>query len=216
MPNIQYQMSTVVSEWLFGWDDTPGIVSVWADADGRATVWRRVDGAVVREDTRFQPWALVSDIDGLTAADVSWRELDGPGELRFHVSAASGRALSSALLAAAATRGVQAAHVSELDKGDVCMLPPEEQYLVATGRTYFKGLAFDDLRRLQFDLETTGLDAARDRILLIAVRHPDGRVEFIEDDVEGAMIRRLAETIRAADPDVIENHNLHEIGRAHV
>lgn len=208
----------VVSEWLFGWDDTPGIVSVWADADGRAMVWRRVDGAVVREDVRFHPWALVRDIDGLTSADVSWRELDGPGELRFHVSAADGRTLSSALLAAAAARGHQADHVSELDKGDVLMLPPEEQYLVATGRTYFKGLTFDDLRRLQFDLETTGLDPKRDRILLVAVRHPDGRVEFIEagdtsaaspDDVEAAMIRRLADTIRAADPDVIENHNLH-------
>ena len=21
-------------EWLWGWDDTPGIVSVWAEADG--------------------------------------------------------------------------------------------------------------------------------------------------------------------------------------
>jgi hypothetical protein len=40
----------------------------------------------------------------------------------------------------------------------VLVLPPEEQYLVATGRTYFRGLAFDDLHRLQFDLETTGLD----------------------------------------------------------
>jgi len=34
-------------ESLFGWDATPGIVSVWADHDGQALVWRRVDGAVV-------------------------------------------------------------------------------------------------------------------------------------------------------------------------
>jgi hypothetical protein len=26
-------------EWVWGWDSTPGIVSVWADLDGRATVW---------------------------------------------------------------------------------------------------------------------------------------------------------------------------------
>lgn len=137
----------MVSEWLFGWDDTPGIVSVWADPDGRAMVWRRIGGAVVREDVRFQPWALVRDTDGLMPVDVSWRELDGPGELRFHVSAADVRTLSAALLAAAASRGIQAEHVSALDKSDVLMLPPEEQYLVATGRTYFKGLAFDDLCR---------------------------------------------------------------------
>ena len=56
-------------------------------------------------------------------------------------------------------------------------LPPEEQYLVATGRTYFRELSFDELHRLQFDLETTGLDAERDRIFLIAVRDPSGRTE---------------------------------------
>ena len=35
--------------------------------------------------------------------------------------------------------------------------------------------AFDELRRLQFDLETTGLDPARDRIFMVAMRDPDGR-----------------------------------------
>lgn len=28
-------------EWLWGWDATPGIVSVWAEPDGIALVWRR-------------------------------------------------------------------------------------------------------------------------------------------------------------------------------
>ena len=74
-------------EWLFGWDPTPGIVSVWADGNGRATVWRRVNGALVTEQARFRPWMLVDDITGLNDSDVSWRELDGPGALRFHVSA---------------------------------------------------------------------------------------------------------------------------------
>ena len=31
-------------EWLWGWDPTPGIVSVWAERDGRALVWRRAPG----------------------------------------------------------------------------------------------------------------------------------------------------------------------------
>ena len=33
---------SIPTEWLWGWDPTPGIVSVWADAYGHATVWRRV------------------------------------------------------------------------------------------------------------------------------------------------------------------------------
>ena len=34
-------MTTREDEWLWGWDETPGIVSVWAEPDGRAFVWRR-------------------------------------------------------------------------------------------------------------------------------------------------------------------------------
>ena len=45
---------------------------------------------------------------------------------------------------------------------------PATTTIVATGRTYFRERAFDDLRRLQHDLETTGLDAARDRIFDVA------------------------------------------------
>ena len=55
-------------------------------------------------------------------------------------------------------------HIRDLE-GSVLVLPPEEQYLVASGRTYFRDLVFDDLRRMQIDLETTGLDPQHDRIL---------------------------------------------------
>jgi hypothetical protein len=43
--------TTREDEWLWGWDPTPGIVSVWAEGDGRASVWRRLPdtGVVVRE-----------------------------------------------------------------------------------------------------------------------------------------------------------------------
>jgi len=182
-------------EWLWGWDETPGIVSVWAEADGRAVVWRRVAGELVREEERFRPWVLV---DRPVQADgVRCEELAGPGSLRYLVSAEDGRTLA------------QAGRWRELGKASALVLPPEEQYLVATGRTYFRGLKFDELRRMQFDLETTGLDAECDRIFLIAVRDPGGAAETLEDDDEARLIHRLVERVRAVDPDVIENHNLH-------
>ena len=186
-----------------GWDSTPGIVSVWAEWDGRASVWRRTpdSGALVREDVRFRPWVLLDSLEplGAPSGHFRYRELDGPGALRFLVSADDGRRLRP---------------LKDLGKDRVLVLPPEEQYLVATGRTYFRGLSFDALHRLQFDLETTGLDAAVDRIFMIAVRHPDGTVRVLEaagDDAasEAELIRRLVVAIAAADPDVIENHNLH-------
>jgi DNA polymerase, archaea type len=221
--------SPAPDDWLWGWDPTPGIVSVWADHTGLATVWRRLrdTGELVREEARFRPWLVLDRLDDLAHLDrglapdgdpdarVTWRELEGPGPLRFHVSANDGRDLARAVLQGASRRlGRPVDHLRELGKTTVIALPPDEQYLVATGRTYFRDLAFDDLRRMQFDLETTGLSAERSRIFMIAVRHPSGAEEVLEatgrgDAGEADLIRRLVETVTAADPDVIENHNLH-------
>ena len=211
--------SQTANEWLWGWDPTPGIVSVWAEDDGVATVWRRIaeTGELVCERERFRPWLLLDRLDDIQAsgAPVTYRELEGPGALRYLVSADDGKTLAAAVLEGAARRmGRRISHLRELGKEAVLVLPPEEQYLVASGRTYFRGLLFDQLQRLQFDLETTGLDADRDRIFMIAVRDPGGRATVLEtnaqgDEGEAALIRQLVASIQAADPDVIENHNLH-------
>jgi DNA polymerase elongation subunit (family B) len=203
-------------EWLWGWDPTPGIVSVWADIDGRATVWRRLaaTGELVREEARFRPWMLIDRLDGIEQL-VTYRELDGPGALRYLVSADDGQTLTSAVLHAASKRlSRRVGHPRELGKEAVLSLTPEEQYLVATGRTYFRDLTFDQLHRMQFDLETTGLDPECDRIFMIAVRDPAGVTRILEahgedDAAEADLIRRLIANVQAADPDVIENHNLH-------
>jgi DNA polymerase elongation subunit (family B) len=175
-------------EWLWGWDHTPGIVSVWAEGDGIVHVWRRPrdgDGSLVHETQRFRPWVLAKTRDPRTT-----RELEGPGDLRYIVRADHMRELA-------------------ISRDEALVLPPEEQYLVASGRTYFKGLRWDDVRRMQIDLETTGLDPQRDRIFLVAVRDPDGTVDVLEDADEARLIGALVERVRARDPDVIENHNLH-------
>ncbi|RYZ36349.1 MAG: DNA polymerase II [Myxococcaceae bacterium] len=217
--------------WLWGWDPTPGIVSVWAEPDGRAFVWKRQPGTPVRlrEDARYRPWLLLSSLQDLehlgpslqpegappAPGRVTFRELKGPGALRYVVSADDGRALGAAVLRGASSRlGQRVGHLRDLGAHEVLVLPPEEQYLVATGRTYFRDLVFDDLRRLQFDLETTGLDPTKDRIFLVALRDPDGRAETLEvtedgDAGEADLLRRLVARIREADPDVVENHNLH-------
>ena len=220
--------NSIEDEWLWGWDPTPGIVSVWAEQSGRAAIWRRIaaTGALVREDTRFRPWMLVDRledlrhlgaklaIEGSSEALVTYRELEGAGELRYFISAADLPTLTSAVLRGAEQRlGRRIGHVRELNES-VVLLSPEEQYLVATGRTYFRDLSFDQIRRTQFDLETTGLDPSHDRIFMVAVRDADGRTETLEargvdDTAEADLIRRLVARVRAIDPDVIENHNLH-------
>ncbi|MBK7153760.1 MAG: ribonuclease H-like domain-containing protein [Sandaracinaceae bacterium] len=217
-------------EWLFGWDETPGIVSVWADGTGLAHVFRRIPEtrALVHEQARFRPWILLASLEDLAhlggslapthdtrSAPFTYEALDGPGALRFRVSAHDQRALHAAILAGASRRlGRRLNHVRELGVEAVFTLPPEEQYLVSTGRTYFRDLPFDALVRMQLDLETTGLDPETSRIFLVAVRDSNGAATTIEaegegDAAEADLIRRLAALVRAQDPDVIENHNLH-------
>ena len=221
----------IEDEWVWGWDPTPGIVSVWAEPDGRAYVWRRVDGVLVRDDVRFRSWALLASLDFLahlrqsgglapeTQAPaprgvITYRELEGAGALRWLVQASDGRALVGAILRGASERaGRRLKHPREMDPGAAFVLPPDEQYLCASGRTYFKDLGYDDVRRMQLDLETTGLDSATSRIFLVAFRDPEGNTSTIEangtdDEAEAELLQRLASRVREVDADVIENHNL--------
>src|SRR5687767_15649711 len=120
--------SALKDEWLWGWDPTPGIVSVWAEGSSRATVWRRVGGMLVREQERFRPWLLLDRLDDLRhlgvrlgrdddhSATIRYRELDGDGALRYLVSADDLRTLTSAVLLGASDRlGKRITHISELE-----------------------------------------------------------------------------------------------------
>ena len=224
---IRHPPSAIADEWLWGWDPTPGIVSVWANGTGRATVWRRLSGQLVREQQRFRPWLLLDRLDdlqhlgtrlqptGTDAADIWFRELEGTGELRYLVSATDAQTLRKAVLHGARQRlGSRLTNLRELGQDAILTLPPEEQYLVSSGRNYFRDLTFDDLHRLQFDLETQGLNPHVHRIFMVSVRDPAGVLSVLEskgdtDADEAALIRDLSAVIRDADPDVIENHNLH-------
>jgi DNA polymerase elongation subunit (family B) len=223
------QPSSANDEWVFGWDPLPGIVSVWASRDGRALVWRREGDQVFYARELFRPWLfattladlahLGSTLTAFSLADskrdsslISYRVLDGPeGTYRYLLSARNGRFLERELLKGAARRlGRQVKSLSELAK-TYYLVGPVEQYLMQTGRVYFRGLDFEDLHRLQFDLETTSLDPHRGRIFLIAIRDNRGFTSTLEapnPDNEAEMIARLCQIVRDRDPDVIENHNL--------
>ena len=208
---------------LFGWDPTPGIVSVWASRTGKAWVWQRIGDSVRCTRASFRPWLFATTLDDLThlgsalqpeenQAVVSYRVLDGPvGSYRYLLSARDGRVLDRALLAGASRRlNRQITSLSAL--GDTYYrVGPVEQYLMLTGRVFFRGMAYHDLHRLQFDLETTSLDPARGRIFLVAVRDNRGFERVLEaatPEEEATLIANLCALIRQRDPDTIENHNL--------
>jgi DNA polymerase elongation subunit (family B) len=99
---------------------------------------------------------------------------------------------------------------------------PVQHYLTHTGRTLFKGLAFEELRRLQLEVlsfvggETEIPDASQpsDHIMSIALSDNTGWEEVIVvdstkiEESEKAALKRLTAIIKERDPDVIEGHNL--------
>ena len=106
------------------------------------------------------------------------------------------------------------------------IVTPQEQYMIATGRRFFKGYDdYNELLRLIFDLETQGLDPTRHRIIELGVRFnrpiqtkdglkdyqhifklPNGTKE--EQDIhELEIIKVMFKLIQFAKPDIITAHN---------
>ncbi|NJN17620.1 MAG: DNA polymerase [Oscillochloris sp.] len=214
--------ASTIAEWVYGWNPTPAIVSVWADREGQALIWRRVADRTLLERVAYRPWLLATHCDDLQAlgdgplhadehAPLRVRTLDGPpGSLRFLIDARSGRILEQTLRDGAARRlGRPVESLGDL--GAYYRLGPVEQYLIASGQVSYRGMIFSDLRRLQFDLETTALDPAEGRIFMVAVRDTAGLATTIEapqPQDEPGLIRQLCGLIAERDPDLIENHNL--------
>ena len=213
--------------WLFGWDPLPGIVSVWADGAGRALVWQRRGETVRRLEDRYRPWLFAASLDDVRhlgaalveattahgdAAPFNYRELAGePNSLRYLLTARDSGALRREIVRGAQRRlGPTVQHLRDLPD-DYYAVGAVEQYLMATGRVCFRDMAYADLHRLQFDLETTALSARQGRIFMAAVRDSRGLAAVLEAPEEGdeaALIAALCALIRERDPDVIENHNL--------
>lgn len=106
------------------------------------------------------------------------------------------------------------------------VVPPVEQYMIASGKRMFKGYEdYDDLLRLIFDLETTGLDTEHDRIEQFGFRfnrpvkykgkymdfaktyRTEGDTEEEKDRSELHNIDTMLRIIYTFRPDIITAHN---------
>ncbi|MBW3622265.1 MAG: DNA polymerase [Armatimonadetes bacterium] len=179
---------------LFGDDPTPHVVAVEAGDDSARLFLRTPDG-IVEENRPFRPWLLATQPHVLPGAD--WTELDGEG-LRFLAEFPSRAAMLDA------RRDLRGAGHPVLGYGST-----EKQFLARSGITLFKGRVFEDVHRLQLDLETEGLNpnAESNRILLIALRDNYGWETILHGD-ERTLLAGLIEAIHERDPDVIEGHNI--------
>jgi DNA polymerase, archaea type len=221
--------------WVSGCDPTPGIVAIEADEPGEARLWRRTARGIECTQRRYPAWFLTTSLellahlpvqrwpaDRLRAAhgqlpvpdDLCAIELECPGRdedaYRYLVLASRFDEVETVLLETYNKRaGSQVERLDDL-RGLVLAWPPVEQFLLLSGCTSFKGLDFSDLRRLQFDLETTGLSEEKDRIFMVSLRDSSGWVDCLDTGSmsEAELIDRFVRLVQARDPDILENHNI--------
>ncbi|MBI3635989.1 MAG: DNA polymerase II [Candidatus Rokubacteria bacterium] len=202
---------------VFGHDATEGLIAFDLAPEGRhVVVYRRTRDGVARETVAFAPFLLVGDPELLgEASRVSVRRLDGDGALAWLATFAS---WADALAGRDAARDRSGRAPGAPDAPYLFMPDPVAQYLLASGRTSFGGLAFGDLRRLALDIEVITTDgyefpaAARpdDRIVAVALADSTGFRHVVRGDRldEPALLRECSRLIRERDPDVIEGHNI--------
>lgn len=199
---------------LFGSDPTPRLVAVEIQ-ESRALLYFREAEGVRRVEEPFQPWLIAEKKIALPEAE--WTQLQGG---RGEGGAAASPSLPLQVAKQLKLRWLarfpswssfnRARHLlRDQHLEAIAYTTPTRQYLLATGKTLFKGMTFNEVHRLQLDLETEALDphCQSNRILLIALSDNRGFEEVLEGE-EAEIIRRLVRLVQERDPDVIEGHNL--------
>lgn len=184
-----------VNEILFGFDPTPGIVALEA-AEDAVRVYRRVGEAVVTETDELRRWILTTEKHDLALA--SWTRLEGDGFCWL----AEFDSLGSYQMARYWLRDAHAEHIAYPSAA--------RQYLTRSGRTLYKGMSFDDVLRMQLDIETLGLspEPLENEVFLVSISDSTG-FETSITGTEPEIIRRTIAVVRQRDPDIIEGHNIH-------
>lgn len=117
--------------------------------------------------------------------------------------------------------------VAKADEAQFLTVTPQEQFMISTGKRFFKGYTdYNDLLRMIFDLETEGLDPRKHRIKLNGIRmnrsvtingkeYKDferifdikGNTKEEKDKSELKIIDTMLRIIYTFKPDVITAHN---------
>lgn len=181
---------------LFGASADTSIVCVEPDPQNGAHVYRRTGSTVTCDLQPFQPWLLMRDSPEAELGAASVSEMEGDG-LRYLAEFRSQGEYHRARYR------LREQHRESLSYSGA------KAVLMRSGQSLFKGMRFEEIVRLQFDIETFGLDPhpEHNRVFLIAVSDSRGLLELIEGDERDILLRFTA-LVREQDPDVIEGHNV--------
>ncbi len=194
---------------LFGADSTPRIVAIELGEAGTVKVYRREkDGSTIADVEPFHPFVWCdSDVVDL---GIEAEKLAGDLKYGWRVTVDSWKELI------ALRNGLKKA-----GRNFFVFTDPVQHYLTATGRTLFKELPFEELKRMQLEVlsfaePVTGVadPGPTDHLMSIALSDKSGWEELIivdpknVEESERNALKRLTSLIEERDPDVIEGHNL--------
>src|SRR6266566_9756191 len=185
---------------LFGADLTPRIVAIELGETGTVNVYRRgPDGSTVADVEPFHPFGWAdSDVVDL---GIEFEKLQGDLNYGWLITVDSWKELI------AFRNGLKKAN-----RNYFAFTDPVQHYLTATGRTLFKDLPFEELKRMQ--LEVLSFEDDDNHVMSIALSDSTGWEELIVvdrnniEESERNALKRLTTLIKDRGPDVIEGHNL--------
>src|SRR5437764_4761509 len=196
------------NELLFGADKTPRIVAIELGETGTVRVYRREkNGSTAVDAEPFHPFVWTDgDITELGLENA--QKLAGDLKYNWLVTVDSWKELI------ALRNGLKKAGRTFFALSD-----PVQHYLSATGRTLFKQLPFEELKRMQLEVispagESDLAEASQNPIASMVLSDNSGWEELIvvdpakPEESEHDAIKQLTAIIKERDPDVIEGHNL--------
>src|SRR5438552_2758063 len=193
---------------LFGADPTPRIVAIELGETGTVRVYRReADGSTLADVEAFHPFVWAdSDVVDL---GIESEKLQTDLKYGWLITVDSWKELI------ALRNGLKNA-----GRDFFAFTDPVQHYLTATGRTLFKDLPFEELKRMQLEVLSVagGGDPGRgDHIISVALSDNTGWEELMivdpnnVEESERNALKRLTALIKERDPDVIEGHDLFRV-----
>ena len=203
---------------LYGHDATPRLIAFEVEGPNQVRVFAKDrDGRVTSALSPFTPFLLVADT-GLLRNFPGTAEIEalrGDGFFRYLVRVP---ALPDLTTLREYLQRVSGKTPTAPDAPYFYLSDPIQQFLLLSGQTHFHGMHFQELKRLQIDIEvycSAGFEfpnpaRAEDRIIAIALSDSAGWETVLSGAAmtEADLLRAMVRCIRERDPDVLEGHNL--------
>ena len=199
-------------------DQLNRIVAVETAKDGTAEVFIRQENDIVERRTMpFHPFLLTA-FEAFPAEHPGIRvtPLTGPGDFRFKAEFDNSEQYDEAVAMLKQTTGFSGGQPNAPFR---LFSDLTQQFLIQHDLRLFTGMAFPEVRRLQFDIETLcspgyefpNADRADDAVIIISLSDSTGweKVLSLADfPSEKELLEAFCAEVTGRDPDILEGHNI--------